>query len=210
MRERWYRDKAIEDFTESDWHQAKKHMNANAYNKMRSLASRAGIAGQGDPFTATLVSGETDQHIRSLDTAAVEDFNKKITDWGRKVQSQLRSSASGMVKNDRSLSKSIRCSFMSKRGELSAIGFSFVREGAWIHYGAGKNYAGDGSRTQWYDRHGIVRKARQDSLYKAGSGKRKPINWFNPVIEANISELADIVAEYSSTISLNLSHIYMH
>lgn len=207
----WYNRPPLEEFTQADWYDAKRNLSPSAYGRLQGQAKKAGLIGNKDPFTAYLETpGETTQHMRSLNTEAVKSFNTTVQDWGRKVRSELRSSVKASVKKDTQLSSSIRVSYRLKRGELCAIGFSFAREGAWIHYGAGKGYGGDGSRTQWYDRNGNVRQANRDSLYKAGTGARKQINWFNPVIEANIEELADIVANYSSTIALNLSNIYMH
>ena len=207
----WYNRPPLEEFTRADWMTARTNMNDVAYKKLRSQASRAGLLTDISPFTASFdTESQTAVHMRSLRVARVEEFNKKVMTWGNKVRDELRRSVKSTVRRDRNLSKSIRVSYRLQKGELSAVGFNFIREGAWIHYGAGKGYGGDGSRTQWYDPYGKVRTARQDSLYKAGTGNRKAINWFNPVIERHIGELADIVAAYSSDITINLSNIYMH
>lgn len=205
----WYHQPPLEEFTRADWFRAKRNLNNAAYKRLVSRAKQAGLLENRNPFTAYLESGETSQHMRSLNETAVKAFNGQVLAWGKLVQGELKRSVKAGVKKDKDLSASIRVSYQLKRGELSAIGFSFLREGAYIYHGAGRGYGGDGSRTQWYDKYGRMRKADADSLYKAGTGNRKQINWFNPVIDANIEELADIVADYSSTIALDLSNIYM-
>ena len=133
----WYHRPPLEEMTKADWSQAKKEMNPSAFRRISNIAQKGKITTTDEPFLAYLeTESETSQFARSRDLQAVEEFNRRVIEWGGKVRAQLKSSARAMVKTDRELSKSIRVSYRLKRGELSAIGFSFAREGAWIYHGA--------------------------------------------------------------------------
>lgn len=204
----WYNRPAVEEMTQADWYNAKQHMNKNSYANLRKVAKSAGLTQEKNPFSISLENeSHTHQHMRALNAERVAEFNKAVTEWAAKVRAAAKSNIKALVKDDRNLSKSIKNSFRYNNGELTALGFSFRREGAWLFYGAGRGYGGDGSRTSWHDRHGNIRSVSPSSLYKAGSGARKAKDWFTPSVTANIEELADIVADYDASIVINTFNI---
>jgi hypothetical protein len=42
-----------------------------------------------------------------------------------------------------------------------------------------------------------------------GTGNRRPIRWFDPVVDRRLSELADIVSVYSATMQIDATTIYI-
>ena len=200
----WYSRPPIEDMTQADWFNAKKHLNGNAYNTLKKTAKKAGAGEAKNPFSISFESSsQTSQHVRSLNAQSVEEFNKNIKGWADKVRAQTRSNIKSLIDKDVSLSKSIKVSFKFQNGEISAVGISFKREGAWLFHGAGKGYGGDTGKSQWYDKHGNRKKATPESLYKSGTGKRKAKDWITPVINSNIEELAYLIAQYDCSIVIN-------
>lgn len=204
----WYNRPPIDEMTQADWYNARYHMNENAYSNLRKVAKNAGVAPEKNPFSISLdTESDTRQHARSMNEKNVAEFNNAVQAWAGKVRSEAKKNIKALVKNDKNLSRSIKASYKFTKGELTAIGFSFRREGAWLFYGAGRGYGGDGSRTSWHDRHGNIRTVNPQSLYKSGTGNRKAKDWFTPSITAHIEELADIVANYDAAIVVNTFNI---
>lgn len=204
----WYSRPPIDEMMQADWYNAKQQLNPTAYSNLRKVAKASGFAPDKNPFSIELdTESDTRQHMRSLNEKNVAEFNRSVTEWANKVRSETRKNIKSLVKKDKNLSKSIKASYKFTKGELSAIGFSFRREGAWLFYGAGRGYGGDGSRTSWHDRHGNIRTANPNSLYKSGTGNRKAKDWFSPSVRAHIEELADIVANYDAAIVVNTFNI---
>lgn len=131
--------------------------------------------------------------VESFTGAALDNDNSELIDWANDVRDQLRTSALSMIRTNRNFVKNINSKIRTKEN-VAQVGFSFLRHGIFLHYGAGRGYGGrHGSK--WYDSDGNVKTTRRSSLNKMGKGKRQPINWFNPVIDRNIGRLADIVSE---------------
>lgn len=181
--------------------------NRIAANKLRS-ASRSG----GLPFELSLESSsEADKHMRSLDKATLQQFNADIQNWADTSKLALRSSIKSMVKRDVYLSDSLKANVYYDRkygNEANKVGFSFAREGVYIHRGAGRGQGGViGGR--WIDRHGKQKERAANSAGLQGTGNRKPIRWFDPVIDMHLPKLADIVSEYSATMQVDATNIYI-
>ncbi|MDR1370802.1 MAG: hypothetical protein LBJ72_11865 [Dysgonamonadaceae bacterium] len=152
---------------------------------------------------------EVAKYQRSLDSERMNQFNQDVKTWAKKVNKLLRASAQSKVERDFFLSKSIKPTFGYDKQyakEIKRVGFSFQREGIYIHKGAGKGQGGyKGSK--WTDSYGQLKETNPESFLKMGTGNRKPIEWFNPVIESQIESLADIVAEYSGDLQINATRI---
>ena len=76
-----------------------------------------------------------------------------------------------------------------------------------FHKGAGRGYGGNksGKYTRADGSKGIT---DPRSFGKMGTGKRHPSPWFNPVIEAQFPELAEIVNSYhGEKIFINIQHV---
>ena len=177
-----------------------------------SSRRRRTILGSQDglPFEISLKSiSEIERYQRSYDKDRVRQFNDDVKDWSIDVTKKLRANVRMLVREDKRLSSSIEPNIYNKKGEAERIGFSFAREGVYIHRGAGRGQGGFRGGSKWTDIYGTLKKTNPDSYYKMGTGKRTPILWFDPVISANLPALADIVSEYAATMQLDASRIFI-
>ena len=138
------------------------------------------------------------------------DFGYKHSD-GIHVTSLLRRNVRSMAKRDIALSESIHPNIYYDRKyskEVNRVGFSFLREGIYIHKGAGRGQGGyRGSR--WTDKYGTLKATDTKSLGKLGTGNRRSVEWFNPIIERELEALADIVSDYSTDIQIDATRIFI-
>lgn len=176
-------------------------------NQIRKSRRPAGL-----PFELTLESiSEIDKFQRAQDKESLQQFNKDVEQWAEQAKQALRLSIKSLVRRDVYLSDSLKANLYYDRKyakEVNRVGFSFVREGVYIHKGAGKGQGGYiGGR--WIDRFGRQQSRAPESAGLQGTGNRKPIEWFNPVIDGKLTQLADIVAEYSATMQVNATNIFI-
>lgn len=176
-------------------------------NQIRNSRRPAGL-----PFELTLESiSEIDKFQRAQDKESLQQFNKDVEQWAEQAKQALRLSIKSLVRRDIYLSDSLKANLYYDRKyakEVNRVGFSFVREGVYIHKGAGKGQGGYiGGR--WIDRFGRQQSRAPESAGLQGTGNRKPIEWFNPVIDGKLTQLADIVAEYSATMQVNATNIFI-
>lgn len=143
------------------------------------------------------------KYNRNKDVEQVNEFNSKIQAWGMSVKAGLIQSIGQMVKVDKELSASLKNNYYNDNkplsanwGEIDRIGFSFRPEGIYIHMGVGR---------------GSGKSAKQNTMNPAKQNTmgRKPILWFNPVIEQHVGELSKIVEEYAEGLVINYSRIYI-
>ena len=164
------------------------------------------------PFELSLESSsEVDKFQRAQDKAAMKQFNQEVEDWSEKSKQALRGSIKSLVRRDVSLSDSLKANLYYDNKyskEVNRVGFSFVREGVYIHRGAGRGQGGMiGGR--WIDRHGTMKSSAANSAGLQGTGNRQPILWFDPVIERRLPQLADLVADYSATMQINATNLFI-
>ena len=182
------------------------------FGKNRRRGLPRNLQKNGLPFELSLdCVSETAKYERAQDAERMDQFNKDVEAWAMHVTSLLRSNVRTMVKRDIGLSESIHPNIYydrKYRKEAKRVGFSFLREGIYIHKGAGRGQGGYlGSK--WTDHYGKLKTTNPESLGKMGSGNRKPIEWFNPIVERELSALADIVAEYSADLQINATQIFI-
>lgn len=177
---------------------------------------RKTVLGSSDglPFEISLKSiSEIERYERAQDPERVKQFNDDVKGWAIDVTKKLRVNVRMLVREDRRLSASIEPNIYTykkrKDGEAERIGFSFAREGVYIHKGAGRGQGGFRGGSKWTDRYGALKKTDPASFYKMATGNRTPILWFDPVISANLPALADIVAEYAATMQLDATRIFI-
>jgi hypothetical protein len=106
--------------------------------------------------------------------------NTRISDWAKKRVPELKQqiNALGIQHVSRSPSKTASASMLKntlrkKDGLINRIGYSIPRHMIYVHKGVG----------------------RGTKINQVGTTNRKAKPWYNPVIDKNIDELADIVAE---------------
>lgn len=78
-------------------------------------------------------------------------------------------------------------------GEINRIGFKFPYYMVFVHKGAGRGYGGLASLKRFKDAGNSAAIWKQKRM---GSGRRKAKPFFNPVIEAELPQLADIITDH--------------
>ena len=131
--------------------------------------------------------------------------NEAIALWTSMVQSRLRSNTAGFVNGKESvisrpgrtemkLTDSIKARTGQKFGVIDRATFSFERHGVFVHKGVGKGYQMQG---------GMVVRTAKGPVTK----ERKPNEWFNPVLDQSLPELANKLAEINADAVLNATKI---
>jgi len=148
------------------------------------------------PFDVSIEeTGKTQRFERSRNTDEMEAFNEQLKGWGAKVNAAFPPSISAHGISGKHLSRSIRNTYYYEFGEIFRLGFSFAREGIFVHKGVGKGYVMS---------NGVVVK-----VSKTLGFNRKPKPWFNPVIESFIPELEQIIFDYAESAIINSTRIYI-
>lgn len=218
-------NKPLEDWTVSDWVEAKTAMNNNAFKQMVKIA-RVGkiqipsvVVPNYNPRITFISESDTAMYQRVQDVEAVNKFNADIKSWTLKVESELKASAASMfTQPDREVSnefprlaESIQAKVRFDKQyklETRSVGFSIARHGVYLHQGARRGHGGlIGGK--WTDKYGKLKQTNTLSLGKQGLGESKAVHWFNPVIERNMDELMNIVADYSADIAVNINSILL-
>jgi hypothetical protein len=155
-------------------------------------------------------------------TGKGEGFNPKgqneiVTQWASMVQRKLRDSTmifhkgkAGTIsrpgRSERKLSDSIKSTTKKHYSTIDKVTYSFERHGVFIHKGVGRGYEMSGGM--------VVRTAkspdpltREPKWWEDDPQPRRPYEWFNPVLEANLPELADKIAEINADAVLNATRI---
>lgn len=143
------------------------------------------------------ISGDsaTEAYNRGLNKEVQNDYNNELRQFWNEVASELRSSASLMVRENKFLSNSIRANVYKKDGEVNKLGFAFRREGVFLQKGVGRGYVMQGNT--------VVKTSSTPGF------NRRQVLWFNPVIERNIPKLHEIVAKYYKDLTINTTRIYI-
>jgi hypothetical protein len=179
-----------------------------SYGSRKSKLSKNNL-----PFEISLDSmSETEKFARAQDTEALQKFNDDVKAWAIHATARLKANARMRVVRNLLLSDSIRPNLYYDRQygkEVNRIGFSFVREGVYIEKGASRGYGGYRGGSSWYNRRGQLKTTELDSLMKMGTGRRRANPWFNPVIAQELPYLADLVGEYSATLQINATNIFI-
>lgn len=138
-----------------------------------------------------------------MDYQEVQKQNQAVLAWVPKTRSKLIGSArwfsdgktEPMVirgkgsnrRNEYKLAASIRSKTREHSGEIDSVTFSFERHGVFVHKGVGRGYPIRGRGT-----------------IKNPSGKtRYAVEWFNPILDQTMPELANRIAEINADAVLN-------
>lgn len=130
----------------------------------------------------------------------LQTYNRELRSWGNTNKGNLESSISSNMTNAPKLINSLRANFYTEKviegNQIYRLGFSFRREGVFVHYGVGKGYERKGGQT--------VRTAKSQT-----TKERRPKNWFNSVIQENINNLNSIVSNYHEDLIINSSKVFI-
>ena len=179
---------------------------------MRTPKRRNSLIGarEGLPFEISLEStSRIARYERRQVKEKLRQFNSEVKEWMGYVIQDLKGNIALLVQKDEFLSDSLEPRIYKSKGETERVGFSFAREGIYIHRGAGRGQGGFRGGSKWTDKYGKLKKTNPDSFYLMGTGNRQPIRWFDPIIEKNLPKLADIVADYAADMQIDASRIFI-
>ena len=145
----------------------------------------------------------------------IESQNNEVKRWRSMVARKLVSSASrftngkteGMVMrgtrkgqphNEAKLAQSINGRIYVASGLAEGIGFSFARHGVFVQKGVGSGYQMSGGMVMK-----VVKNDAKKSKSKVGTKSRKPVDWFNGILEENLPELIDRIMEINADATIN-------
>lgn len=215
----------LQDMTVSDWMDAKFGMKSSSFKQLVKVARAGGIqvpsvvSSTRNPRITFVSESDTAMYQRVKDTESLNDFNSKVKSWAKKVEGELKASANSTFHHaDRPisaefprLSDSIATNLRFDKTyklETRSVGFSLARHGVYLHQGAGRGYGGVVGG-KWTDRYGKLKTTLSSSLGKQGTGERDAEHWFNSVIQNNMEELTEIVANYSLDLAVNINSILL-
>ena len=138
----------------------------------------------------------------------MDGHNEIITRWASKVKGELKKSASWFSdgkdkpfvvhgnQKEGKLAQSIESKIRKEYGAIDKLSYSFERHGVFVHKGVGRGYVASGSFVT------RIAKGEQKS-------PRVAVEWFNPVLDRNLPELANRLTELNADIAINstLMHI---
>jgi hypothetical protein len=124
-------------------------------------------------------------------------FNQKVEGWGKRNLGELKQEVQKLKKGTginkgKSLESSLKDKYGKSNGEIVRVTFALERHGIFWSKGVGKGYKSNG---------GVV--------VRTGGGPilRKPAPWFNPVLDKNLNQLAEIATNNTATAAVNTSNV---
>lgn len=126
---------------------------------------------------------------------SVESYNKQVRQWGGSTKRKLKLKYLQLVVKVGPGSENQKVDVKNYAGEASKINFAFPYYLVFVHKGAGRGYGGSKSGL-FTQKGGGKGKTNRNSFGKMGTGKRVAKPWFNPVLEDQFPELANIVSAY--------------
>jgi hypothetical protein len=160
------------------------------------------------------LNGSVSSPVISSTGANIKEQNDAVNQWASMVQRHMRQATvllqhgkDGTIsrpgRTERRLEDSIRTRSRLTYGVITGLSFVFERHGVFVHKGVGRGYEMQGGM--------VVRTAREDSIFSNNQGKvRTPFEWFNPVIEQSLPELADKLAEINADAAVNATRMMIH
>jgi len=114
------------------------------------------------------------------------------------------------------LDKSITKRADMHSGVIDYIGFNMERHGVFVHKGVGRGYAMEGGmvvrgmKPREETKRYAKAKNRNIGIIKIdGDKNRRPVEWFNPILDAAMPGLADKIAEMNADAAVNATKMYI-
>jgi hypothetical protein len=146
----------------------------------------------------------------------IEEYNAKIIGWGSELENKIRTVIRFLARKGKGdLLKSLRLKSKKWYGEVDLLSYHFVRHGVFAHKGVGRGYVMLGGNVVhvkgYMTKKSIVDFLKRRPLTSGPSFnpglKRKPDEWFNPVVKANIESLANLIAELDADRAVNATNM---
>lgn len=152
--------------------------------------------------------------------------NNAVRRWASAVERLLAGSARRFIngkktsterpgRTEKKLAESIRKSSRSNFGQIDRVLFYFERHGVFVHKGVGRGYKMKGgvvvktasnSRAMLVNNHFSIHD-RINAREKMGVKTRHPSEWFNPVLNNMVPELANKIAEINVDAVVNATRM---
>lgn len=123
----------------------------------------------------------------------IQAFNSDVNKWSAETETEMRSSISSLSgKGKGKLARSLKKKIMLSGGEAERISFLFPRYGIMFAKGVGRGHVMSAGK--------VVRGVKDNKTIRLLSGpvNRTPKDWWGPVLDNRMSDLADIVADHKS------------
>ncbi|MBC8053731.1 MAG: hypothetical protein H7Y13_11770 [Sphingobacteriaceae bacterium] len=133
----------------------------------------------------------------------VKEFNRAVRFWSKGTLRKIRNEVLRMVLNVGPGYENQFADTKQYSGEINRIRFGFPYYMVFVHKGAGRGYGGKKARLD-KKTYAYVKNRRQDSLRMMGTGRRIAKLWFNPVIEAQLPELASLITDYKGSKAIDI------
>ena len=143
--------------------------------------------------------------------------NEAVKKWASMVQRFMKGAAAALPNGkdgtvirpghtERRLENSLNTKSRLTYGTITGLSFVFERHGVFVHKGVGRGYTMSGGM--------VVRTAKvEDPLTRQQLSRtdrkrrREPYEWFNPVIQQSLPELANKLAEINADAILNATRL---
>lgn len=137
-----------------------------------------------------------------------EEQNEVVKKWASMVQRNLRTQTNFLThgkegtvlrsgRTERKLTDSIRTESRKTNGIITGQSFKFELHGIWLLKGVGKGYVINPPKSP------VKRTAKEKNPQR----ERTPYDWFNPVIQPTLPELADKLAEINADAAVNATRM---
>lgn len=155
----------------------------------------------------------------------LNDYNSMIRRWSAMVRRKLHGSVLQMRKGKkqtitRGTGSNTRLEFKLKDslsykprydyGQVDSVSYRFERHGVFVHKGVGRGHIMSGGivvrgrkASLEARKQARARNQKAENIILSGPIRRQPVDWFNPVIDKNIPELADKVAQMNADAAVN-------
>lgn len=182
--------------------------------KLRRAEKRASKL-VGGTALITLTDSGVEKYAFAQDPENVVAFNNAVEKWltetAYKMRGRVMARSVYVARNLRSKAET------DKYGLIYRVGFTFPREGIYLHKGAARGYGGDkGSKWRFLKTvkgnkfpTAETRTTNPESLGRIDSGRRHAFPWFNPVLDAELPKLEKVAAEYFTNMAVNAAGIYI-
>ncbi len=114
-----------------------------------------------------------------------------------------------LVKQDEKLSESIEPNLYLEKGKRNGSGLVSLGKGFTYTKAPGVVRVVFVAVQNGLINMGHLKKQIRFLFFKMGTGSRKPIRWFDPVIDKNLPFLADVVAEYAADMQMDATRIFV-
>jgi hypothetical protein len=137
----------------------------------------------------------------------IQELNQAILGWIPKVRTQLKTSAlqfadgktqSFIIRKRKignqkefKLILSLDSKTHKEYSAIDGVGFLFERHGVFVHKGVGRGYKADGTV----------------NVKHPSGNPRQPVEWFNPIMQQKVPELANRLAQISADAVLNAARL---